>query len=395
MRKLTVLLIVSCALNFTLSAQNDSLPSKWKSIGWRVGTEMGADYVFPTNPYLKGNYPGGKNINSDFSAQIRGDFSFNPKSGVGRLYPNLYQGIGIDWRSFNRPKLTGSPVSLYVYQGMPFAWFGNRVSLGYEWQFGAAFGWKHYYNKESAPYNTAVSTPVTAHMNVGLKLNYLLSEHWQLNCGWSVTHFSNGNTSYPNQGINMAGLSIGVSYIHNQTRPEAPTRDMVSEELSDRRLYFDIMAYAGWRKKRLLNKGDKESVFAGDFAVNGLRGGPMWRINRFVACGGALDFRYDQSALVEPIGEYQPGESITNFTRPSILKQMSLGIMGSAELTMPIFAVNAALGLNVLRPDGERIFYQALTLKVSPHPRFYINIGYQLFDFQHPQNLNLGIGVRI
>lgn len=71
---------------------------------------------------------------------------------------------------------------------------------------------------------------------------------------------------------------------------------------------------------------------------------------------------------------------------------MSLGVMGVAE---PIFAVNAALGLNALRPDGERIFYQALTLKVSPHPRFYINIGYQLYDFQHPQNLNLGIGVRI
>lgn len=96
MRKLTVSLIISCAFNFILSAQNDSLPSKWKSIGWRIGTAIGADYVFPTNPYLKGNYPGGKNINSDFSAHLRGDFSFNPKSGIGRLYPNLYQGIGID-----------------------------------------------------------------------------------------------------------------------------------------------------------------------------------------------------------------------------------------------------------------------------------------------------------
>ena len=62
---------------------------------------------------------------------------------------------------------------------------------------------------------------------------------------------------------------------------------------------------------------------------------------------------------------------------------------------MPLFAVNVALGVNALRPDGEKIFYQALSVKLSPHPRFYINAGYQLSDFKLPQNLCLGVGIRI
>ncbi len=396
MKKLIFLAAFITAGAYLACGQTDSLPSRWESLGWRVSASGGGDYVIPTNNFLKGYYPGGKAINTSYAAHVSGDFSFNPKSRIGRLYPGLYQGIGIDYRSFEAKGLTGSPVSVYVYQGMPFLRLGSRMSLDYEWQFGAAFGWRHFYNEASAPHNTAVSTPVTAHMNVGLKFRYLLSRHWQLSCGWSATHFSNGNTNQPNQGINMTGLSLGISYIHNHGKPEAPTREMITDEIADRRLYFDILFYAGWRKKRIVRKGFDDSVFKGDFAVNGLRGGPMWRVNRFLACGGLLDFRYDQSALVEPVGPYVPGETITDYTRPSnVLKQLSLGVMASAELTMPIFSVNVALGLNALKPSGERLFYQALTLKASPHPRFYINIGYQLYDFSEPQNLNLGIGVRL
>ena len=396
MKRVIALFVVVGMTMPMIHGKNDSIHSEWKSLGWRVGASVGADYVIPTNNFLKGSYPGGRPVNSDVAVHINGDFSFNPESRTGRLYPGLYQGIGMDVRSFNQSGRTGRPISLYVYQGMPFVWFGPRLSLGYEWQFGAAFGWKHYYDKESVSYNTAISTPVTAHMNIGLKLNYMLARHWQLNCGLAVTHFSNGNTSQPNQGINMAGMSVGVSYIHDSGSSGRSDTEILPEEFQDRRLYFDMLFYAGWRKKRIVNKGKKDNVFSGNFVVNGLRVGPMWRINRFLACGGLIDFRYDQSALVEPIGEYEPGQEITDYSRPSsVFKQLSLGIMGNAEFTMPLFSVSAALGLNAFRPKGERMFYQTLTLKVSPHPRFYINIGYQLYDFKEPQNLALGIGVRI
>lgn len=395
MKKILLGLLVLTDI-FMFYGINDSILSEWENIGWRFGAAMGFDYVIPTNDFLKGNYPDGAPVDFSYAAHIHGDFRFNPKSKIGRLYPGLYQGFGVDLRSFNRLNLTGRPVSLYVYQGMPFARFATRWTLGYEWQFGAAIGWKNYYDKETNPYNTAISTPVTAHMNVGLKLSYRIAPEWQFNCGMNVTHFSNGNTSQPNQGINMAGVSVGVSYVHDEKKPERQAQKLETEGFADNRLYFDMLFYAGWRKKRIVNKGAKDNMYSGNFAVNGLRVAPMYRLNRFLACGGLLDFRYDQSALVAPIGEYLPGQEITDFSRPSsVLKQLSLGVMGSVEFTMPIFAVNAALGLNALRPQGERLFYQALTLKFSPHPRVYLNIGYQLYDFKEPQNLNLGIGVRL
>lgn len=382
-----------------MHAQTDTLPSKMKDMNWRVGMSLGGDAVVPTNAYLKGEYPGGKMIGAAFGVHLQGDFSYNPKSLTGRLYKGLYQGIGVDVRTFYNPGKLGTPVSLYVYQGMPFAWLTPKVTLGYEWQFGAAMGWQHIYNPVTSPYNTAVSTRITAHMNVGLKVNYQFDKHWQFNCGWSVMHYSNANTRQPNQGINMTGVTMGVSYTHDEWKePEGATREMIEENLQDRRLYVDILTYTGQRKKVKFNKGghDQDNVYEGSFNVSGIRVGPMWKCNRFVAVGGQLDFRYDESAGVEPIGQYAPGEIITNYTCPSsAFKQMSLGVMGCAELTMPLFAVNVALGVNALRPDGEKIFYQALSVKLSPHPRFYINAGYQLSDFKLPQNLCLGVGIRI
>ena len=141
------------------------------------------------------------------SASLRTDFCFNPKSEKGMLYHGLYQGIGVDTRTFFSSRLLGTPVSAYVYQGAPFKHFGNRLWLGYEWRFGAAFGWRDRSGDRDAGFlNSAISTRVTAHMGLGLKLTYALAPRWQLSLGFEATHFSNGNTSFPNSGINTIGL---------------------------------------------------------------------------------------------------------------------------------------------------------------------------------------------
>ncbi|MDE6135062.1 MAG: acyloxyacyl hydrolase, partial [Muribaculaceae bacterium] len=109
----------------------------------------------------------------------------------------------------------------------------------------------------------------------------------------------------------------------------------------------------------------------------------------------ALDLQYDEiSALEQYWLEGSWGDEI-RFYRPPFGKQISIGLSAHAELTTPIFAVNAGIGYDFLKPRGDKRFYQSLTLKTFVWRHLYLNVGYRLGDFKDPQNLMLGIGVRL
>lgn len=62
---------------------------------------------------------------------------------------------------------------------------------------------------------------------------------------------------------------------------------------------------------------------------------------------------------------------------------------------MPIFSVNVGIGYDIINPKGDKAFYQSLTLKTFVTRNLYLNAGYSLGSFKDPQNLMLGIGIRI
>lgn len=143
---------------------SDFVPSGFsRPLHWNVGAELTPAWVPGSNGFLKGNNNAGKHINAAFSGSVRADFNFDQSTREGMLYKGLYQGIGLGATTFFSNSLLGTPVSAYVYQGAPFVYFNDCLRLAYEWQFGAAFGWKHY-DLETADNNAVVSTAVTAHM---------------------------------------------------------------------------------------------------------------------------------------------------------------------------------------------------------------------------------------
>lgn len=365
-----------------------------RPLSWRVGVELSPTSVPPTNAFLSGENPDAKRVNTSFSGDVRADFAFAPSTRQGMLYHGLYQGLGVGVNSFFASSLLGTPVSAYVYQGAPIVRFNDRLTLGYEWQFGAAFGWQHY-DELTAADNGAVSTSVTAHMGVSLKLYYKLSERWQLSVAAVGRHFSNGNTSWPNAGVNTLGGSIGVAYVFGNRGkcPELASHELIAE--ADRgRWFYDIMAYGAWRKHTVVVGGEAE-LCPGRFGVVGLQFAPMRTLNRFVAVGAALDMQWDEGAGLAPYWvEGSTGDNI-HFYRPPFGRQLNVGLSAHAELTMPIFAVNVGLGYDFVSPYDEKRFYQSLTLKTFVTDKLFLNVGYRLGSFKTPQNLMLGIGIRL
>ena len=384
------------ALFVGLSANADSKPcDESHPLVWRVGFDISPAWVPGTSSFLRGDNLEKNHINSVISGDLRADFRFNPMSHNGMLYRGLYQGIGLGIKTFFAPKQLGTPGSVYAFQGAPICRFNNRLWLGYEWQFGAAFGWKHY-QQESEEFNTAVGTSVTAHMGIAFKLNYEISSRWQVSLGLSGNHYSNGNTKLPNGGVNSLGGSIGVMYTINPVDKSTPVDEELEKEANRHRWTYDIVAYGAWRSRIVVVGNPPEpELCPGRFGVVGMQFAPLFRLNRWVGIGPSLDIQWDESAGLEPYWVVGSRDENILFERPPFGKQLSVGLSVHAELTTPIFAINAGLGYDLVSPFGNKRFYQSLTLKTFVTSRLFLNVGYRLGNFSSPQNLILGVGVRL
>lgn len=392
-RALTVVFLLAVMMLMSAPVRADSIPlASSAPLVWRIGAELSPAHVPGSNHFLRGETPGTERVNTCLSAAVRADFSYDPHSIKGKLWRGLYQGIALDMRTFFAGNMLGMPVSAYVYQGAPIVSFSSRLSLDYEWKFGAAFGWKHY-DRDGDTDNTAVSTPVTAHMGIALRLRYRITPRLHVSVGAEATHFSNGNTSLPNAGVNSLGASVGVAWCLNppENRPQTETPLLLPRTS---RWFYDIVAFGGWRKRVVFIDGDP-TLCHGTFGVAGIRFSPMRQFNQWVAAGLALDMQYDESAGLAPYavdGTY--GDDL-RFYRPPFGRQLAIGVSANGELITPVFSVNAGFGVSLLCPEGDSRFYQSLTLKTFVTRSLFVNVGYRLGNFSEPQNLMLGLGIRL
>lgn len=330
---------------------------------------------------------------------LRYAFSFtNPH--IRHYLPGGYQGISLgvlnlgsfDSGGVNKSrKYIGYPVLVYLFQGGPFHKFNHNLSLGYEWNFGASFGWKPYseFNKY---FNLTAGSRVNAYLNLNLNLLWQLNTHTGVFAGVAVSHFSNGNTSFPNPGVNSFGLRIGMVWTINPTEKQ-PLPAMV-DTTEVRKWEYDIMAW-GSTRKRVYRGGEEPVLLPGHFACAGISFAPMYRFNNWWRLGGSADIQWDRSSDMKR--NYIDGTTTEDikFTTPFFWRQVSVGISAHGELQMPIFAVNVGIGYNLLAPQENRGFYQNISLKTYIGSKFFVNVGYQLRNFHQQSSLMLGAGLTL
>lgn len=345
--------------------------------------------ILHTNDFLRGSNPEVRTMNHNMSYHLKYAFSAPEQSRTAQIYRDAYQGIGVAYNDFN-PQL-GNPVSVYLLQGARIAALSDRLSLNYEWNLGLAFGWNPY-DEEQNPDNKVIGSRVTAYIGLGLYARWILSRHVDLSVGLDAAHYSNGNTQYPNLGLNTVALRIGAAYYVNRQSSRLLHRHTPLPP-SNHGISYDLILYGAWRQMALY-EGDYSFLLGGKSAVYGFNFNPMYRLNHWLKAGASLDGIYDRTAnLIElPTGGY---ETTVPYELPSASKQMALGVSARAEFTMPYFAVNVGIGHNVLNASGEfGGMYEVLALKMNVTRRALLHIGYTLRDFHTPRNLMLGIGWR-
>lgn len=381
-------------MNWTLSSHAEPDTLTHKPIRHQIGFDIRPGYILPTKSFFEGENAQGKPMRSVLSAHLKYAFRFSLDSHWGQLYPHAYQGVGISYTSFFNASELGNPISVYVFQGSQIARFSPRLTLNYEWNFGASFGWKKF-NETTNPYNNVIGSKINAYMNANIYLNWQIASQWTLIAGIEATHYSNGNSNYPNAGVNTAGGRIGLVRTFGAEESKKKSSHIGKSAIEGSPFSYDLIVYGATRRRGIIWP-DEKYLIPGTFGVVGLNFNPLYRINKYFRAGLSLDAQYDESANLK---KHLAGTDYTvnekKFYRPPFREQFAIGVSVRAELTMPIFSINFGIGHNLFyKGEDTEGFYQILALKTFVTPRLFLHTGYQLSKFKDPNNLMLGLGYR-
>lgn len=340
----------------------------------RLGVDARPTYIFPTNSFLRGENMTMTPIRKSISAHLKYSFQYFLNSYTDRIYRGAYQDIGLGYYSFEHHDELGNPLAIYLFQGARIARFNPRLSLNYEWNFGVSFGWEPH-NSDYNYYNKVIDSKINAYINANFYFNYILSRQVDLVAGVDLTHFSNGNTRFPNAGLNTVGLRVGLVYNFNRNgdflskpsfQPPVPR--------FPRHISYDAVVFGSWRRKGVYIDETSQVAAPGAFAVAGFCFNPMYNFGYNFRAGVSLDGVYDESANI-----YTDKYDSDRFYRPLLSYQMALGLSARAEYAMPYFSVNIGVGGNIIHRGGDlKGLYQVLALKIEVTRSSFIHIGYNL-----------------
>lgn len=347
----------------------DSL--SYRALSHKITLEIHPVYNIPTHYFYRGNNPSDKAIGPASSFHLK--YSFN--------LPYTYQGVGVSYNTFYQNDIVGSPAAIYIYQGVRLLPLSNNLSFGYEWNLGLSYGWKP---------NDVISSRSNIYINIRLPFTWKFSDSWEFQIGPEYTHFSNGDTSFPNGGANTVGLHIGASRLFGNDVSTCLGKQLFSagekfkaSRFKDR-ISHDIFIYGAWRAARTMN-GNSLQITNRPHALGGLSFNPLFRLNRYFLIGPSLDMQTDTSVGLNAA-----------LSAPNLWDQTSCGLSVRGEIEMPFFSVNIGTGWNaIVNCSDIRRFYTTYTLKSFVSDKLFISIGYRLSAVQYTHNLMLGAGFRL
>lgn len=318
------------------------------------------------------------------------DYSSSPFASICN-HPEMGVGFQLDGLSsiqaVNGPGM-GNIYSLYGYIDRPLLVLGD-FSFGYSGEFGLGFMFRNRYDPVVNPWNVIISTPVNAHISIGVQAQYALSSRYDAGIGFFFNHHSNGAVSFPNYGLNAFELALRLGMKAPRTEAELhrkPEDDgfksgfqfavQVSSGImsNEANYWYSIENEGVWVNKR---------YFKYSLEVNAL-----YRYCRTHATGLGVDLFV--TPFCDKVAEYDGrGETYDPY---------SYGIAVLHELSYRNFSTMVGLGRYLHHHDGlsRKNLYQLVTVKYyfPQYADVYAGIVLKAHKFKAAESIQFCIGKR-
>ena len=363
-----------------VSAQNVSVyAGASKSLyDGRFYPDLFGEKVAPVFPTFDVKLGWADNSSSPFASICK-----HPEVGIGFQFDAL---AGI--KAVNGPGM-GNIYSLYGYFDRPFLTVGG-FSLGYSGEFGVGFVFSRRYNPDTNPWNVMISSPVNAHISLGLQAQYALSRRFDVGIGLFFNHHSNGAVTFPNYGLNAFELAMRVGMKSPRSVEKQPLEP--EDDGFKRRFQFavqfsgGIMSNEASQLKTLEEKGtwENDRYFKYSFQVNA-----FYRYARTQASG--LGFDLYVTPFCDKIAE-SDGQGLK-------YDPVSCGISVLHEMSYRDFSLMVGMGRYLHHNDGleqAQVLYQMVTLKYY-FPKaadIYLGIVLKAHRFRAAESIQFCLGKR-
>ena len=319
----------------------------------------------------------------DFSSSPFASICKHPEMGIGFQLDNL---AGI--KAANGPGM-GNIYSLYGYIDRPLLVFGG-FSFGYSGEFGLGFMFRNRYDPVANPWNVVISTPVNAHISLGVQAQYAISPRYDAGIGFFFNHHSNGAITFPNYGLNAFELALRLGM--RAPRSEEDLHREREEDGFKRGFQFGVQVSSGimsneanyWRSIEEEGIWVNDRYFKYSFEVNAL-----YRYCRTHATG--LGFDLFLTPFCDKIAEHDG--------RGETYQPVSYGFSILHELSYRHFSTMVGLGRYLYHNDGlarNKILYQMVTVKYyfPQMADFYTGVILKAHKFKAAESIQFCIGKR-
>jgi hypothetical protein len=321
--------------------------------------------------------------------QATGSHKYDPLLG----YPSF--GFGFLTYNFPQTDSLGEPNAFYMFLNAPFhRW--NKFSLNYIIRLGMSYNWKPADPVEN-PFHAALGSYRNLYIGAGFEGQYLIGEQLSASVGLKFAHFSNGQSSLPNAGMNLLTPHLGLKYDFNGGDRPAYTK-YPKPEYTDKGMEYYVILGNGIRQifftaqdTTLAARIPKQGV---SYPVYNISMAAQYQFGWVGKFGGGLDFIY--WGAYNPGVELGPGGVVQAVKHP-FGDYLQLGVFISYEFVLNNVSIIVQPGYRVISGDDYKDkptdFYQHLGLKYHVHD-LIIGVAIRAINFGQAEYIEWSLGYR-
>lgn len=295
------------------------------------------------------------------------------KNDWERLYNYPTYGLTLYYSTLGNARVHGSEIALYPYFHLNIV---SRKRVNFYNQTGFGVGYiTRVFNLDDNYLNVAVGSHVNMHFNLKFGADVELNRKLRWNSGLAFDHFSNGNLSEPNLGINWTALYTGLTWKvgHHEEKQAVPLAP------HQRSVGYEFIYSAGSKHPR---SQDSRLYFTSSATFE-----VKWKPLRAIHVGAGADIFYDASTESEMLGK-----DLTNYQKAYDFRT---GIHISQEFVYDRFSIMIQEGIYLLMGDkvNNKVMYNRWVVRYEIRRPVFVQIAMKshLHILDYPE---FGVGVK-